>query len=217
MPPEFTLQSIATDDPKAVEAAVTEIGQNCFPEQKLDRIRTLMGTVDELYQGKISPYQASDMAYHDLEHTLQVTLCWARMFSSLMEHKPEYPVVYADFLLGIAACLLHDTGYSKETDDPTGTGAKYVLIHEHRSCQISRRFLMRLEWPDPGISVVQRLIASTGPRAVIDGIPFISPTEKTLAQMLATADFLAQMSDPQYVNKFPPFSRNSRSLTASAA
>ena len=143
------------------------------------------------------------MAYHDLEHTLQVTLCWARMFASLMEHKPEYPVVYADFLLGIAACLLHDTGYLKETDDPTGTGAKYVLIHEHRSCQISRRFLMRLEWPDPGISVVQRLIASTGPRAIVDGIPFISPTEKTLAQMLATADFLAQMSDPQYVNKLP--------------
>jgi HD superfamily phosphodiesterase len=203
MAAEFTLHSIPTDDPKAVEEAIAEIGQACFPDQKLDRIRKLMGAVDDLYQGKVHPYQASDMAYHDFEHTLQVTLCWARMFQSLKAHKPEYPVVYADFLLGIAACLLHDTGYLKETDDPSGTGAKYVLIHEHRSCQISRRFLMRLEWPDTAISVVQRMIASTGPRAVIDGIPFISPTEKAMAQMLATADFLAQMSDPAYLDKLP--------------
>lgn len=203
MAAEFTLYSIPTNDPKAVTDAVAEIGLACFPDQKLDRVRDLMGAVDDLYHGKIHPYQASDMAYHDLEHTLQVTLCWARMFQSLKEHKPEYPVVYADFLLGIAACLLHDTGYLKETDDPTGTGAKYVLIHEHRSCTISRRFLMRLEWPDSAISVVQRLIASTGPRAVIDGIPYISPTEKVLAQMLATADFLAQMADPAYLDKLP--------------
>ncbi|MEX0326051.1 MAG: hypothetical protein AB3N33_08195 [Puniceicoccaceae bacterium] len=203
MAADFTLHSIPTNDPQAVTEAVAEIGQTCFPEQKLDRIRALMTAVDDLYQGKIHPYQASDMAYHDFEHTLQVTLCWARMFKALKEHKPEYPVVYADYLLGIAACLLHDTGYLKEKDDPTGTGAKYVLIHEHRSCQISRRFLMRQEWPDSAISVVQRLIASTGPRAVIDGIPFITPTEKTLAQMLATADFLAQMSDPAYLDKLP--------------
>jgi hypothetical protein len=203
MAAEFTLHTIPTDDPKAVGEAVAEIGKACFPEQKLDRIRNLMTSVDDLYQGKTHPYQASDMAYHDLEHTLQVTLCWARMFQSLKEYKPEFPVVYADFLLGIAACLLHDTGYLKETDDPSGTGAKYVLIHEHRSCQISRRFLMRLEWPDTAISVVQRMIASTGPRAIIDGIPFISPTEKTMAQLLATADFLAQMSDPGYLDKLP--------------
>lgn len=199
----FSLNSIPTDDITAVESAITEIGQACFPDQKLDRIRNLMQAVHDLYQGKVYPYQASDMAYHDLEHTLQVTLCWARMFSALKEHRADIPVTYADFLLGAAACLLHDTGYLKETDDPAGTGAKYVLIHEHRSCQISRRFLMRMQWPDSAISVVQRMIASTGPRAVIDGIPFISPTEKILAQMLATADFLAQMSDPAYVDKLP--------------
>ena len=199
----FTLESIPTHDIEAVEAAISEIGKACFPNQKLDRISNLMAAVHDLYQGKIAPYQASDMAYHDLEHTLQVTLCWSRMFQSLKIHRTQVPVAYADFLLGTAACLLHDTGYLKEGKDPAGTGAKYVLIHEHRSCQISRRFLMRLEWPDSAISVVQRMIASTGPRAVIYGIPFISPTEKTLGQMLATADFLAQMSDPGYVQKLP--------------
>ena len=62
---------------------------------------------------------------------------------------------------------------------------------------------MRLNWPDTPIGVVQRMIASTGPRAVIDGIPFASPTEKVMAQLLATADFLAQMADPRYLDKLP--------------
>lgn len=203
MSPFFTLESIRTDDISAVADAITEIGKVCFPDQKLDRIRKLINLVNDLYKGEIPPYQASDMAYHDLEHTLQVTLCWSQMFLALRNHKKDIPVSYADFLLGISACLLHDTGYLKESGDPSGTGAKYVLIHEHRSCQISRRFLMRMAWPDSAISVVQRMISSTGPRAVIDGIPFISPTEKILAQMLATADFLAQISDPAYVNKLP--------------
>ena len=203
MTPFFTLESIPTDDITAVTDAITEIGTACFPKQTLDRIGKLVQSVNELYQGKIPPYQASDMAYHDLEHTLQVTLCWSQMFLALKKHRMEVPVTYADFLLGTAACLLHDTGYLKESGDPGGTGAKYVLIHEHRSCQISRKFLMRLAWPDSAIAVVQRMIASTGPRAIIDGIPYISPTEKVLAQMLATADFLAQMSDPSYVDKLP--------------
>ena len=203
MTPHYSLQSVQTKDPQAVTAAIREIGAVCFPDKALEKIEALMESVDRLYQGKIPPYQASDMAYHDFEHTLQVTLCWSRMFLALKEHKPELPVIYADFLLGIAACLLHDTGYLKETDDPTGTGAKYVLIHEHRSCQISRRFLLSMDWPDTAISVVQRMIASTGPRAIIDGIPYVSPTEKILAQMLATADFLAQMADPYYLDKLP--------------
>lgn len=199
----FSPDSIKTDDPEAVEEAVLAIARTCFPRQELNRVSSLLTSVRRLYDGEIPPYQASDMAYHDFEHTLQVTLCWARMFLALKTHRPEVPVSYDDFVLGAAACLLHDTGYLKETDDPTGTGAKYVLIHEHRSCQISRRFLLSLKWPEKAIHVVQRCIASTGPRAVIDGIPFASLTEKTLARMLATADFLAQIADPLYLDKLP--------------
>lgn len=203
MSPDFLSTSIPTDDPGAVESALAEVAGNAFPGQNLDRMRRLMGAIQQLYSGEITPYQASDMAYHDLEHTLQVTLCWGRMFHSLRINRPDLPVIYAEFLLGVAACLLHDSGYLKDREDAAGTGAKYALIHEHRSCQISRRFLMTLNWPDDAISVVQRLIASTGPRAIIEGIPFSSPTEKALAQMLATADFLAQMADPLYLEKLP--------------
>lgn len=203
MTSEFPPESIPPNDPESVEGAILETAASCFSNQAFARLRSLVRAVRDLYAGDIPPYQASDMAYHDFEHTLQVTLCWTRMFRALRDNRPDLPMVYADFLLGVAACLLHDTGYLKEAHDPAGTGAKFVLIHEHRSCQIARRFLMRLNWPDRPIRVVQRMIASTGPRAVIDGIPYNSPSEKTLAQMLATADFLAQMADPGYLDKLP--------------
>jgi hypothetical protein len=190
-------------DPAGIQAFAEACAHRCFPRQPLDCVSDLFLKVTDLFQGRIPPYQESDTAYHDLDHTLRVVACWCRMFEALHTHHPEKPLSYPDFLLGLAGSLLHDTGYLKEQHDPSGTGAKFALIHEARSCQIARRFLLGLKWPDAAIAVAQRLIASTGPRAIIDGIRYASPTEKTLAQMLATADFLAQMADPLYLEKLP--------------
>jgi hypothetical protein len=203
MRPDFTILTSATIDKDTVVQHILQMGTRCFPQQKFDRIPHLFTKVDDLFRGKIPPYQANDMAYHDAEHTLRVAYCWTQMFLSLHLHRKDRPVVYTDLLLGIAACLLHDSGYLKEQDDPYGTGAKFTLIHETRSCLIARRFLMAIGWPESAISVVQRLIAATGPRSLIDAIPFVSPTERTLGQMLATADFLAQIADPDYAAKLP--------------
>lgn len=189
--------------PEEVRRRLHEIGGACFPRQDLQRLDHLLEQVQALFKGEHPPYQAVDTAYHDLGHTLRVTACWMEMFVSLYHNRRDIPVSYSDFLLGVASCLLHDTGYLKEQHDPAGTGAKFTLVHEARSCRIARRFLLRLNWPDAAVKVVQRLIVATGPRAVLEAMPFISPAEKALAQMLGTADFLAQMGDPEYLQKLP--------------
>ncbi len=193
----------ASQSPETVRDHIHAIGETCFPRQDLRRIDHLLEKVQALFRGEHSPYQASDTAYHDFEHTLCVAVCWSDMFASLVRNQPLLPVGYSEFLLGMAACLLHDTGYLKEQHDPAGTGAKFTLVHEARSCRIARRFLLRLNWPDAAVKLVQRLIVATGPRAVIEAMPFVSPSEKILAQMLASADFLAQMADPEYLRKLP--------------
>lgn len=200
---DMTLGPVKVAALKTVERDLIAMAASCFPRQKFDRVSHLLDHVDQLFAGKIAPYQKNDTAYHDFEHTLRVSYCWSQMFHSLHHHRKEIPVIYMDYLLGLAACLLHDCGYLKEQADIYGTGAKFTLIHETRSCMIARRFLMTLSWPESAIAVVQRIIAATGPRAVIDAIPFASPTEKHLGQMLATADFLAQMADPNYADKLP--------------
>lgn len=177
--------------------------QCAYGARGLPRLEELIDHSHSLFMGNFPPYQAGDTAYHDLEHTCQVTLCWDRMFQNLRRHYPQFPVAFTDYLLGIAACLLHDTGYLKKNYDPMGTGAKFALIHENRGCRIADEFLSTLRWPGTAIAVVQRLIAATGPRAIIEAMDYDSPTERRLAQMLATADFLAQMADPRYLDKIP--------------
>lgn len=174
-----------------------------FPDLEPEQLRILLNAVERLFSGKHGSFQASDTAYHNFTHSLQVTLCWSQMLATLVEFHPEQDVSTDHFLAGTAACLLHDSGYLKETGDPDGTGAKYALIHEHRSCLICKQFLLEQGWEEDLIRITSRLIASTGPRAVIDGIPFKSQSESNLAKMLGTADFLAQMADPLYVEKLP--------------
>jgi len=47
------------------------------------------------------------------------------------------------------------------------------------------------------------MISCTGPQAVIEEVPFRDGAEKVLGQMLCTADYLGQMSDPGYIDKLP--------------
>jgi hypothetical protein len=190
-------------EPGLLRDAIIVIQATAFPECPPHEIEQTIETVHALFSGKNGRFQASDTAYHNFTHSLQVTLCWSQMLTTLVEYHPEHPISVDAFMAGIAACLLHDSGYLKEKGDPEGTGAKYVLVHEHRSCLISRQFLQDLEWTSERIEMTSRLIAATGPRAVIDGIPFPSNAERMLARMLGTADFLAQMADPQYVEKLP--------------
>ncbi|MFW6353523.1 MAG: hypothetical protein ACOC3I_03955, partial [Verrucomicrobiota bacterium] len=51
------------------------------------------------------------------------------------------------------------------------------------------------------------MISCTGPRAVLETIPFRHRLERILGQMVCTADYLGQLSDPRYVEKIPALYR----------
>jgi len=199
----YKLSDIRTDDPETVARAVSDLVNDLYPAAPLERIPALVQTAVDLFTGRIAPFQALDTHYHDLEHTLQVTLCWSRLFYNFKQFGPFEDLSFSQFIVGFAAALFHDAGYLKELNDEQGTGAKYTLVHESRSCQTAARVLTQCKWPEQQIAVVQRLITSTGPRAVLDSIPFATPVEKAIAQAVASADFLAQLSDPLYLEKLP--------------
>jgi len=50
---------------------------------------------------------------------------------------------------------------------------------------------------------VENLISSTGPSANVLQIKFRSGIERVLGQAVCTADYVGQMSDPQYPEKLP--------------
>lgn len=167
-----------------------------------DRASSAFHLIQEIFAGKAGPYQPIDTAYHDLSHTLSVTLCWTLIADGYRNHGP---VTIPGRLLqaGFYGALFHDIGYLKPLGDEQGSGAKFTFIHEKRSCEIAESFLTTDPFYFKNVAGLRRIIGSTGPKAIIQAIPFAEQAEKIVAQMLATADFLAQIGDPQYLERLP--------------
>jgi len=160
-----------------------------------------MAAIEDLFAGRFPEYQAIDTGYHDITHTMQATLC----LTELLHHRhfsDEQPAIGVhDFKRALIAMLFHDLGYLKTVGDNEGTGAKYTHVHEQRSCRLVRDFLSGRGWQEDDIVFVENLISATGPTANLTKIPFRSATERLLGQSVCTADYVGQMSDPQYPDK----------------
>jgi len=157
----------------------------------------------ECFAGRYRDYQAVDASYHDFEHTLQGTLCMARLLQGRQEARAQPPLTHRLFKLGILTILLHDTGYLKKRDDIVGTGAKYTLTHVDRSADFAAELLTEKGYPLADVHAVQNMIRCTGVNANLATIPFASEIERIVGFALATADLLGQMAAEDYVEKLP--------------
>ncbi len=195
------LKEIDFSTSDVVCSLVKEYHKLMFPGETNGYVDSRFHAVADMFSGNYDGFQPMDTAYHDLGHTLQATLCLVHLLYNRQLNGMVSQVEHADFKIVLVAILLHDIGYLKETDDREGTGAKYTHIHEKRSCLHARRYLIKQGWIEKDISSVERLINCTGPLSDITEIPFQSDTERLLGQLVCTADFIGQMSDPCYVDK----------------
>jgi hypothetical protein len=168
MPP-YNLLEPDTRDPSAVAGAVEKLHQEAFPEVGCAYVRPVLRKIEGVFAGQWQDYQEMDTAYHDLEHTLQATLCCLRivMGHCLVGDRPNLNP--RDFCIAFHAMLLHDIGYSKKRGDSEGTGAKFTLIHESRGCEMAQVFLAEEGWENLEIDRVCSLILCTGPRSNLGG------------------------------------------------
>ena len=203
MTKQYTLDYLKTKDHREVAHAVLEIQGEVFPEVDASMISQLFEDVSAIFKGKFWDYQAMDTVYHDLEHTLQVTLCWVRLVANRNLAKIEPVLTDIDFEIGLHGVMLHDIGFLKESDDQEGTGAKYTFVHEKRSCEMADLYLSKKGWSKNDISAVQHLISCTGPRSIIDAVPFNNNLERVMGESVCSADYIGQMSDPGYLQKLP--------------
>ena len=203
MESKYRLADTDTQSHEAVAAVVVEIHQEIFPGADWEYIPQNFKGVAGMFEGNYPHYQAMDTVYHDLEHTLQATLCWVRLMANRHRLKVEPMMTQKDFQIGFVGILMHDVGYLKEEDDDEGTGAKFTFVHERRSCEFADMYLEEQGWPKRSIFAVQHLISCTGPRSLIDAIPFYNKLEKIMGMAVCTADYLGQMSDPNYIQKLP--------------
>jgi len=195
--------SVATKDPTAVEMHVQSVYLALFPEGDRLFVPRAFGLAIECFTGHYSDFQAVDARYHDFEHTLQGTLCMARLLHGWHYANGNCPITERLFQLGIIGILLHDTGYLKKRDDINGTGAKYTTTHVSRSAEFAGRLLNERGFSQADIAAVKSMIRCTGVDTRLNDIPFPGEYEKLVGFALATSDLLGQMAADDYVDKLP--------------
>lgn len=195
------LPHVDTRVPSEVEEHVQAIYRRMFPEGERGFVSRSFGWAEECFTGHHPGYQAVDAAYHDFEHTLQGTLCLARIWQGRAAAGIA-PVVPRRLVeLSLLAILFHDTGYLKKIGDTEGTGAKYTMTHVARSADFAAGYLSLKGLPAAEIQVVRNMIYCTGVSVRLAKIPFQSAEERLAGCALATADLLGQMAADDYVAK----------------
>ena len=172
-------------------------GQDAF-------IADLTSVVDRLFAGRFWHYQPIDLKYHDFLHTLQATWTYLDLAEAALEGDALTPAVSPrEAELGFAAILLHDSGYLKARGDDEGTGAKYTHSHVLRSCALAASLLPAFGCTSQEIEDVLGAIRCTGLNGNPAASRFNGDHARTIACMVATADYVGQMAAPEYPAKLP--------------
>lgn len=195
------LPRVKTSDPRAVERYVERIFRHHYPRENFGPIHQTFADVEAMFTGRWPGYQACDMRYHDLEHTLEGAVAMAHLLDGLNRAPDGLFLPPRFFALGIAAILLHDSGYLKEIGDIPGTGAKYTITHVDRSMDFAERYLALRGHLSPDLNAVRHMIHCTGFYVDTNKIPFQSEAEKMIGFALGTADLLGQMAAPDYLEE----------------
>jgi hypothetical protein len=188
------------------------------PDQVCDEVckllRTADGAVDtpliqhafkiftELYSGTLPGYHGCETLYHDMQHSLDVTLATARLMAGYeSQHHNGSRLGAERMTLGIIVALYHDAGYIRRKDDTQCYhGAQYTLIHVSRGSCFLAEFLGNIghaEWAERA----DKLIHFTGYEIPIDQINLKNPLDRRLGGLIGTADLVAQMADRVYLEK----------------
>ncbi len=189
---------VDTKNASAVASFVEEKFAAMYPGASLTWLQTMFSDIEVLFQGRHPDYAAVDLRYHDLEHTLQATVCIVLLLEGRHAAMVEPRLDARQFELAVSAVLLHDSGYLKLRSDNVGTGAKYTFCHVLRSCAFAASYLPTLGASDVEVEAVLGAINCTGPTKEISRLHFRDPVERVIGCALATADYLGQMAAADY-------------------
>ena len=186
-----------------VRTAVCKIFTSVYPDMSSDPIWLAFCDFERLFYGRSPDYHAVDTTYHDVQHTLDMTLAAARLIAGY-----EHSVEARDRLgpdrakLTIVGSLFHDFGYlrHKIRDKDVVNGAEFTRSHVTRSGQFLEKYLAVVGL-DQFIGTVARIIHFTGYEVNADEIELEDPRDSTVGHLIGTADLLAQMADRCYLEK----------------
>jgi len=195
--------TVQVSDPVSVRNAVHELFAESFPGMSFDKLWLAFYDFERLFTGRYPGYKGCDTTYHDMQHTLDMTLALARLLSGY-ERSVEPPdrLGAARAQMAIITSLFHDAGYIRhETRDRDFTnGAQFTLYHVSRSADFLRRYLPELGLAKD-VGVASMIVHFTGYELDLDKIELDDPRDIICGHLIGTADMIAQMADRCYLEK----------------
>jgi hypothetical protein len=185
-----------------VRHAIQELFLDLWPGAYLDEVWLAFHDFERLFRGKMPGYEGCDTIYHDIQHTLDMTLAMARLVTGY-----ERSVAEADRLgpdrgtLGIICALFHDAGYIRDSADHQYlNGAEVTKWHISRSAAWLQRYLPRIGMAAK-VAIATEIVHFTGYEKPLEDIDLEDPRDSMLGHLLGTADLIAQMADRCYLEK----------------
>ncbi len=195
--------TVQVSNSAAVRDAVCALFTNTFPGASFDKLWLAFYDFDRLFGGQFPGYLGCDTTYHDRQHSLDMTLAFARLVAGY-----ERSVDPAERLgahraqMAIVTSLFHDSGYirHKERDKEFTNGAEFTLYHVSRSADFLRRYLPELGMAKD-VAVASMIVHYTGYELDLDKIELDDPRDAICGHLIGTADLVAQMADRCYLEK----------------
>lgn len=189
-----------------VRDAVLQIIAARYAGEDLAPLRQAFEDVKALFAGRYPGYLACDTLYHDLRHTLDMTLATARLIDG---HDricaPAARLGARRAMFGVMVALLHDSGYIRRVSESgVENGAVFTKVHVSRSSEFLGGYLPTIGFQQEANTVAQ-LAHFTGYELDIDQIGLKDPKDHQLGCIIGTADLIAQMADRQYIEKCRDF------------
>ncbi len=195
--------TVQVSDPVAVRNAVHALFSSTFPGTSFDKLWLAFYDFERLFTGRYPGYRGCDTTYHDMQHTLDMTLALARLVAGY-ERSVEPPdrLGAARAQMAIITSLFHDAGYIRhETRDKDFTnGAEFTLYHVSRSADFLRRYLPELGLARD-VGIASMIVHFTGYELDLDNIELDDPRDVICGHLIGTADLIAQMADRCYLEK----------------
>ncbi len=195
--------AVDTKNAAAVEHHLSGEFAVVFPGMDPGEVRRVLQWVIDAFGGRNPGFHALDTPYHDLSHTLEVTLCLMTLIRRWAARGVQPACSEESVRWALIASLLHDSGYLRTHDDTEGTGAKYTVIHVDRSADLAGVLTQSMGFADPAVRAIRAMIQCTALGVKVSEVAFDTPELGFLGRALGAADLLAQMAARDYLDKLP--------------
>ena len=195
--------TVQVSSTRHVRSAVSDLFAALYPRSSFDSVWMAFHDFDRVFGGLDPRYHAVDTPYHDMQHTLDMTLALARLIAGHEMSVEQGDRLGADRAeLAIVSALFHDVGYLRHRERDAGAlnGAVFTRSHVTRSGHYLEQYLPRIGL-EQFAPVVARVVHFTGYELNVDQIELDEPKDSVVGHLLGTADLVAQLADRCYLEK----------------